>query len=324
MNSFDDPTELVSPTGATLNLYHMAPGGDPRAIVQINHGVAEHAARYGAFARFLAQRGFAMFAHDHRGHGKTRAPDAPTGIFAKAAAGVSWRSAIDDVLAVHDQAAQRYPGVPVITFGHSMGGMIAMNFALSHPRRQAALAVWNSNFHLGLTGRIAQAALVVERMTLGSDVPSRLLPKMTFETWGKAIKNARTPFDWLSHDEDQVQAYIDDPMCGWDASVALWQDIFAMGYRACSRTELAKLPKSIPINLVGGGLDPATDQGKAVTWYAGHLRRLGFENVTNRIYDGLRHETLNESAPPGAEGAMEDFAAWASQAVKRDQPTDNP
>lgn len=315
MTTFADPTVLDSPTGAALNLYHLSPGGEPRAVIQINHGLAEHAGRYARFAQHLSGHGFAVLAHDHRGHGATRASDAPTGIFARARAGAGWQSVMADTLAVHDHAAALYPGTPVVTFGHSMGGMIAMNFALSHPDRQAALAVWNANFHLGVSGRFAQTVLAAERMVLGSDVASHLLPKTTFDAWAKAIDKPRTPFDWLSHDENQVRAYVDDPHCGWDASVALWQDIFAMGYRACDRNTLARLPKSLPIQLVGGGRDPATDGGKAVNWYAERLRREGFSNIALRIYGGMRHETLNESAPPGAIGAMQDFCAWVDNAL---------
>ncbi len=317
MDGFDEQTALKSPTGATLNLLHRRPEGKARAIVQINHGLAEHAARYQPFAQFLSEAGFAVFAHDHRGHGMTVAPDAPLGTFAKAPPGKAWEKVIADTLAVNEFAHEHYPDTPLITFGHSMGGMIALNFALSYPHRQTALAIWNSNFHLGLDGRIAQGMLALERMLRGSDTPSSLLPKITFQNWGKAIKNARTDFDWLSHDEKIVQAYIDDPLCGWDASVSLWQDLFAMGFRGRNTKAFGRLPRSMPIHLVGGGQDPATNKGRAVTWMAKRLQAEGFTEVTGRIYDGLRHETLNESAPPGALGAMQDFAAWAIAALNR-------
>ncbi|MDA4846529.1 alpha/beta fold hydrolase [Hoeflea poritis] len=317
MSGFDEQTTLRSPTGAELNLLHKRPADRPRAVVQINHGLAEHAARYAHFADYLCEAGFAAFVHDHRGHGHTKAPDAPLGTFGKAPAGESWKLAVADVLAVHDHAAQICPDAPIITFGHSMGGMIALNFALSHPQRQAALAVWNSNFKMGFEGRIAQAVLAGERMLKGSDVPSTILPKQTFGAWGKAIKDARTEFDWLSHDPQQVDAYIEDPLCGWDASVALWQDLFAMGYRGSDRAALAALPPALPVYLVGGGQDPATGNGRAVTWIAEQMRACGMTDVTGRIYDEMRHETLNETALPGARGAMEDFAAWAVAALQR-------
>jgi len=317
MSAFNTPIDLDSPTGAKLRLRHCAPHEKPRAVIQINHGLAEHAARYARFADVLAGNGFAVLAHDHRGHGGTRAPDAATGIFGKAAPGRAWPAVIEDVRAVHDHAAELYPDIPIIVFGHSLGGVIAMNFALSYPDRPAALSVWNANFKPGAAGRTAQVVLAIERAMLGSDVASRILPKATFAAWGRAIADSRTPFDWLSHDEEQVRAYIDDPHCGWDPSVGLWQDVFAMSYRGADRSALARLPKDMPILLVGGGQDPATDYGRAVSWYGKRLRHLGFRQTTELSYEYMRHETLNESTPD-AETAMEDFSIWAEQSIDTD------
>ncbi len=321
MTLFDQQIELGSTSGASLNLLHMRPRGNPRAIVQINHGVAEHAARYQTFAHYLGQLGFATFVHDHRGHGATTAPDAPIGRFAKSAPGMGWAKPVEDVKCVNDYACKQYPGLPLIVFGHSMGGLIAMNFALTHPVRLSALAIWNTNFTSRFVSRLARSVLASERMMLGSDVPSRILPAMTFQTWGKSLKNAQTPFDWLSHNDASVRAYINDPLCGWDASVALWQDIFAMASRGRGRAELGRLPSNLPVHLVGGGQDPSTEGGKAVIRYAKQLRSIGLRDVTGRIYEGFRHETLHETASPGSRGAMEDFAAWATSAIKRSGAT---
>ena len=194
---FDDRRILVSPTGASLNLYTRRPDGPARAVVQINHGLAEHAARYARFADFLAARGFHTYAHDHRGHGFTTAPDAPQGMFGKPDGGAK---VIADVAAVHDLIAKEHPGLPVIVFGHSMGGLIALNFVLRHSAGIHAAAIWNANFSAGIAGRAAQAILAWEKFRLGSDVPSRLLPRLTFQAWGKQIPNHRTAFDWLSRD----------------------------------------------------------------------------------------------------------------------------
>ena len=141
------PFTLSSPTGADLALRHMPSHGPARGIVQINHGLAEHAARYARFARFLAARGYEVYAHDHRGHGATRAPGSIPGAFASRD-GAS--RVIADVAAVHALIAERHPGLPVVTLGHSMGGLIALNFAEAHPSASAALAVCNSNFNAAL------------------------------------------------------------------------------------------------------------------------------------------------------------------------------
>jgi alpha-beta hydrolase superfamily lysophospholipase len=281
----------------------------PRAVVQINHGLAEHAARYQRFARFLAARGYHVYVHDHRGHGATRAPDSIPGAFASRD-GAS--KVIADVAAIHALIGERHPGLPVVTFGHSMGGLIALNFAETHPAASAALAVWNSNFNAGLAGRAGQAALRLEAFFKGSDTPSTILPKLTFQAWANAMPDRRTDFDWLSRDPLEVDLYVVDPLSGWDATVSMWQDVFRLIYAGGDAANLAKLPKALPIHLIGGAEDPATDKGEAVTWLAEQMQNSGLSDVTVEILAGTRHETLNEI---NRDQSMDSFAAWLDSRI---------
>ncbi len=307
--SFDEQRKLASPTGAVLNLYSRDAGPAARGVIQVNHGLAEHAARYGRFAEAMAGRGFHVYAHDHRGHGHTTAPDAPTGMFATRDGAAK---VIADVAAVHDLIAAEHPGLPVVLFGHSMGGLIALNFLLRHPGRVKAAAIWNANFSAGALGRAAQAILAWERFRLGSDVPSRLLPKLTFGAWAKQIKDRRTAFDWLSRDRAEVDKYVADPLCGWNASVSMWSDLFGFIFFGADDRNFAAVPRSLPVNLVGGEKDPATDGGKAVTALSERMRRMGFSNLATRVYAETRHESLNEQNRDIIAG---DFAAWAERVV---------
>ncbi len=307
-DTFATQTALKSPSGADLNLYYQpAASNHERGIIQINHGLAEHAARYARFAAFLAKRGFHVYAHDHRGHGYTRAADAPSGVFS-AKNGVE--QVLQDVAAVQEQAQKIHSSLPLIMFGHSMGGLITLNHALRHPQNIRAAAVWNANFSAGFLGRIAQAFLAYERMRLGSDAISNILPRLTFRDWAKKVKNGRTMFDWLSRDPAEVEKYVNDPLCGWDASVGMWESVFDMIFYGANDRNYTVDARSIPFHLVGGGQDPATDNGRAVTDLAKRMRRLGFADVTGRIYEDTRHESLNEI---NRDGIMEDFSAWANR-----------
>jgi alpha-beta hydrolase superfamily lysophospholipase len=307
--AFDRQTVIDSPTGAALNLYVRKAEGKARAVVQVNHGLAEHAGRYARFADFLSMRGIATYAHDHRGHGHTRAPDAPLGSFGTEPAA---EKVIADVLAVHDVIAREHPGLPVIVFGHSMGALIAMNFVLRHPRRAAAAAIWNGNFSAGLLGRAAQAVLAWERFRLGSDVPSRILPKLTFEAWAKKASDGRTAFDWLSRDHDEVDKYVADPLCGWNASVGMWKAVFDFVFYGADDRNFASVPKVLPFHLVGGGADPESERGRTVTQLAERMRRMGFSNLVSTIYPDTRHESLNEL---NRDVIMADFGRWIDDAV---------
>lgn len=309
--TFDETTTLASPTGAALRLYVTFPPGAPLGVVQVSHGLAEHAARYARFATHLAERGFATFAHDHRGHGYTTAPGAPLGSFGPEPMAAN---VVADIAAVHDEIARRHPGVPVLAFGHSMGSLAAMNFVMKHSGRIAGAAIWNGNFSAGLLGRLAQAVLAWERFRLGSDVPSRILPKLTFQAWAKQESDGRTPFDWLSHDHAEVNAYVADPLCGWDASVGMWKAVFDMVFAGADDRNFASIRRDLPFNLVGGGADPESERGRTVTALAERLRRMGFSNLVSTIYPQTRHESLNEV---NRDEIMADFADWAETAVKR-------
>jgi alpha-beta hydrolase superfamily lysophospholipase len=308
---FDTTTTLASPTGAKLNLYVRHADTPARAVVQINHGLAEHGARYARFADFLAARCCHVYAHDHRGHGATTAPDAPKGRFAGKN---GFDIVVADIAAIHDHIAGKHPGLPVVVFGHSMGGLIALNFVLRHSERVAAAAIWNANFSAGILGRLAQAILAFERFRLGSDVPSRMLPKLTFGDWARKIPNRRTEFDWLSRDVSEVDAYVADPLCGWDASVSMWIDVFDLVFAGADDGNFAGVRRDLPFNLVGGQRDPATDGGKAVEALAGRLRRMGFSNLVSKVYPETRHESLNEI---NREPIMADFAGWLDRMLPR-------
>ena len=277
---FDESRPYPSPTGASLYVYTKHPAGPPIGVVQVNHGLAEHALRYARFAEALAEAGFMTVAHDHRGHGRTTAPDAPRGVYA---ATDGARLLIADIDAVHDLIAAEAPGVPVIVFGHSAGGLAALSYVLAHSDRLAGAAIWNANVTAGLTARLARLLLAWERFRLGSDVPSRLLPRLTFRAWARQIPDRRTEFDWLSRDAVEVDAYVADPLCGFDASVSLWGDLFDLIEAGADDRRFAAVRRDLPFNLVGGAADPSTFHGSAVEALAARLRRMGFSNLFQRF-----------------------------------------
>ncbi|PST22164.1 alpha/beta hydrolase [Mesorhizobium plurifarium] len=299
-----------SPTGATLGWRHVGAAGEPQGILVISHGLAEHSGRYARFAESMAAHGFHVYAHDHRGHGTSRAPDAPLATFAQREGAAK---VVADLRALRHMAVAGHPGLPVVLFGHSMGGLIALNAAETDPELYDALAVWNSNFRPGLAGRGGQLLLAVEKMLKGSDVPSPLVTRLTFGAWSTSVTDRKTDFDWLSRDEGEVARYISDPLCGFDPTVSLWLDVFAFAFAGARRDRLSRLPPGLPVHLVGGSADPSTFNGEAVRWLGNRLKARGMTDVTIAIQEGMRHETLNEI---GREKATEEFAAWCLKAVR--------
>ena len=297
---------LKSPSEAELNLYSILPQ-DPKAIIQINHGMAEHAARYHDFMIKLADAGYGAYAHDHRGHGKTKAKDAHQGYYGTPN---GFDKVIEDVDAVIDHIKSKHEGKKVLSFGHSMGCIIAFNYALRHPGKIDGLALWNSGVETGILAPIFKILLRIEAFFKGSDVPSLLAQNLTFKPWNKKFAPNRTDFDWLSKDETEVDLYINNPLCGFPVTNRLWQDLLGAIYFAADNKNLAKLPKALPVNIVAGDQDPCTEFGKASKHIHDRMIALKMNNVTLDIKKGARHETLKELE---RDAYMQDFIDWLNQ-----------
>lgn len=303
--------QLHSSSGAILQVYQCrAKAKKPKGIVQINHGLTEHSGRYIHFMQYLADHGYSSIAHDHRGHGKTRTDRFPLGTFAKKN-GTS--KVLKDVSFINSKMRSEFPDQPIICFGHSLGALIAMNYAQQLPSSIKALALWNVNFKAAQIAPLAQFALALEAFFLGSDVPSPTISKLTFERWSKTIDNADSPFDWLTHDAEAIDTISNDELGSWKPSIAMWRDIFKFISSGGNQSAIKNLPNNLPIQLIAGGEDPATDYGEAVRWLADYLVTNGKTDISFKIYREFRHETLNEM---DNERAMEDFVFWADKAIK--------
>lgn len=304
--SFTEET-LASPTGAELRVRTRAPSGGVKGVVQIHHGLSEHGARYERFADFLSARGIAVINHDHRGHGWTTAPDAPAGVFA---AKNGAERVMQDALAVEDHARAAWPDRPLVVFGHSMGGVIAMNHAMTRKGAMAGVAIWNANLALGSRAGLMRFVLGLEGLFKKDTAPATLIDTLTFKAWGKQVKGGESRYDWLSRIPGEVQAYVDDPKCGQPASFSLWRDLIELTERGEDEHRLRTVRTDLPVHLAAGGDDPATDKGKAVKTLSARLYNARFTDVTMRVDPLGRHETLNDE---GFETAMDDFARWAER-----------
>jgi len=301
-------TTLNAPSGAALALRCMLPTAKAKvkAVVQIHHGMGEHSARYARFAQALAGAGYAVYAQDLRGHGATTAPDAPLGVLA---AQDGFDALAADALAVNDHIRANHPGLPVVVFGHSMGSILSLYFAIKYPDRMAALACWNSGVDGGVLVAISGLILGTERLFRGANAPSKIAMALTFDTWNKAFKPNRTAFDWLSRDAGEVDAYVADPLCGFAASTGLWLDLLTAVKFGGDDRNLMRLPKALPVHLPGGGDDPCSDKGRAMERLAARMVAGGMSDVTTVVLPNTRHESLNEI---NRDETTEAFLIWLS------------
>jgi alpha-beta hydrolase superfamily lysophospholipase len=294
--------------GVRANAYVATPKSTPKAIIQINHGMAEHAARYERFAAALAKAGYAVIAHDHRGHGHTEAPGTAQGWFGPKD---GWDHLIAEAVQVGEIARQRFGDGPLVVFGHSMGAIAALNIAMRHPSHQAALAVWNSGVEYTALVKVMGGILKVQRAFKGSDVPSGFARSATFDTWNKNFTPNRTEFDWLSRDEAEVDAYIADLLCGFPVSIGMWLDVLEGVKYGANDANLARLRESMPVHLLAGGEDPCSEKGEAVEHIAERMMQR-LNDVTYTCLPGTRHESLNEL---NRDETTAGFIAWLDNRV---------
>lgn len=297
---------LLTAAGTRLHVRrHLATPA--RAIVQINHDLAEHAGRYDDFARYLSRRGFHVYAQDHRGHGGTRAPEAQQG-------GLGGQAAIDaDLFDLHELIVREHPGVPVIVFGQGAGALIAAHFLFGHVPRLAGAALWNMPIATDYAARFLSGTLRWERFRLGSDVPSPTMARI-IKGWSRKVGDDRTGFGWLSEDAAVVEAYRADPKCGRDPPIGAWIDVMRMMTHAGSKRAWAGLPRELPLHIAAGGDDPVTDNGRMVEDLARRLKGLGFDQIIVQRHETLRHDLVNGS---NREPVWRDFADWAETVAHR-------
>jgi alpha-beta hydrolase superfamily lysophospholipase len=279
---------FVASDGKELATYRWAPNGAPRALVHIAHGMAEHAARYDAFAAYLAQQGIAVQAHDHRGHGRTARNEQELGFFAE---GNGWQRIVDDLKEQLSDARQRYPGLKIILFGHSMGSFVTQQILYESPGLIDAAILSGSN---GKPPRWTEAGRLMARLVrwrLGKHGHSQLLNDLSFRPFNKRFAPNRTDFDWLSRDNAQVDAYAADPRCGFLCTTQFWVDMLDALSQVAKEKNRDRVPEALPVLIFSGDEDPVgINLSELVKGYRGN----GMTHVAVKLYPGGRHEMLNE------------------------------
>jgi|SRR5579863_3464524 len=306
-----DTFTLAAADGVELFLYRWLPPGPCKAIVQIAHGLAEHAGRYARLAEALTAAGYGVYANDHRGHGRTCKNRKELGFFAKAH---GWPLVLDDLWRVNLHIGVAHPGTPVVLLGHSMGSTMAAQFIGEHGDALAGVVLSGPS---GMPTPLASASLLIlrlKRLRLGPEEHSSLAQSLSFGAFNAEFRPTRTAFDWLSRDPAEVDKYIADPLCGFPASIQLWIDLLD-GWVAASRpAHLARMPKTLPIYIIAGGSDPVSDGARQIEPMLAAYRAAGLQNVQHKFYPEARHELFNET---NRDEVTQDLLRWLDSVLSR-------
>ena len=251
-------------------------------VVQIAHGVAEYGARYAPFARFLCGHGFVVVANDHLGHGQSLIEGAPMVYLGEKD---GWWHVVDDMEELRRRTAKLFPRKPYFLFGHSMGSFLSRTHLIRYPGRLDGCI---------LCGTGHQSPALIAGGKLIADREIRRLGKKAFSA--RAVAPARTKFDWVSASEENVDAYIADPLCGGDTTLGLFRDMLDGLSYITRQSNMDKMDADLPVFFIAGDQDPVGDMGKGVRKAHDCFKKAGIRDLSIKLYHGLRHEILNEAS----------------------------
>ncbi|MCF0151017.1 MAG: lysophospholipase [Firmicutes bacterium] len=256
-------------------------------VLQITHGMCEYMDRYEGLALYLNQYGIAVAGADQLGHGKTG--EGSHGYFGEQD---GWKLLAEDVERLHQQIKQEFPGVPVTVMGHSMGSFVVRVWMAKYGREASKLIL------MGTAGKNPACGAGIRlvrqlRKKRGGTGRSRLVTAMAFGSYNKKIKPVRTTHDWLTRDEAVVDAYLKDPYCTFEFTLAAYEDLFRMLQYVNTEQWFKKVPKDRRILMLSGWEDPVGNYGKGPIQVYEGLKKEGCD-VGLLLYEGMRHEVLNE------------------------------
>lgn len=289
-----------------VHVYEWLPENEEniKGIVQVAHGMAEHAGRYEDFALFLNKHGYAVFANDHKGHGKTAGTVENLGYFADRN---GFGQVVKDMRSLTDKINERFPEKPVFLLGHSMGSFLSRYYAIEDSSKLRGVILSGTAGHPGLLGKIGKLLTNVLIVFFGKKSPSPLMTKLSFGAYNNQFKPNRTDYDWLSRDEAEVDKYVADPFCGTIFSLGFYSDLLGGLLLINDKKEIGKTDINLPVLLLAGDKDPVSENTKGVQELKQNYKNSGLKDVEMILYADARHEILNET---NKKEVYNDILAW--------------
>ncbi len=296
---------MTATDGEKIHVYKWLPDDtQPWLILHIVHGMAEHAARYRDFASFLTDNGIGVYAMDLRGHGKTAGTKERYGFFAPKD---GWLKVLEDIHSLNSIISHDYKSLPIVMLGHSMGSLFTRAYLAKYPDTVHAAILSGTSGEAGPLVAIGKTIASLQGLLKGKNKKSYLLNNMTFKDYNRAFKPAKTEFDWLSRDEEQVKKYVEDPWCGEVVTNRFYYDLLSLVSFINRPETFINTPKDMPLFFISGDQDPVGDFGKGVRKVFNKYLKAGHKNVAIKLYSGGRHEMLNEI---NRQEVYEDILNW--------------
>jgi alpha-beta hydrolase superfamily lysophospholipase len=297
--------------GTSIYVYRWLPaeGVPVKAVVQIAHGMAEKAARYEGLAITLTTNGYAVYANDHKGHGKTAPSLEDVGYIGQS----GFHGMLQDMAQLTQIIKSTYADIPVFLLGHSMGSFLTQGYMQEYGAELQGVILSGTNGDPGVAIKPGIFLAKIIAKLYGERHKSKALNYLVFGNYNNSFKPLRTPFDWLSRDEIEVNKYIVDPYCGTLFTTSFFRDFFLFLQELYQVQNLSRIPKQLPVYLFSGSLDPVGLKSKGVMNLIGAYEKLHLQDITYRFYEGGRHEMFNEI---NRDEVIKDLLTWLEEKTK--------
>ncbi len=286
--------EIYYPSKDGKNTIHACiwrPEGEIKGIIQLIHGMAEYAARYSPFAEFLTDAGYLVCAEDHAGHGLSVKSADDLGYFNDAN---DYEIVLQDIRTLNLRVREENPDKPYFVLGHSMGSFFCRNYIARYGGELNGAVIMGTGFKGKLTLAAALSFVAGDAKKHGWRNRSRTVKKLAFGTYNKKFGGGKGGNDWLSKNPENVRAYEEDGLCGFDFTNGGYRVLFSVIKAACSAETISAVPENLPVFFVAGAEDPVGDYGKGVKKAAAKFKRAGVKDVEVKLYEDMRHEILND------------------------------
>lgn len=300
---------LTASDNEQIAVHRWLPLVKPRGIILISHGMAEYAMRYDRFADAAIAQGFGVYAPDHRGHGETAGSLLKLGYLADKN---GFERVMEDLHELTLNIQSTHSDTSVILLGHSFGSFISQMYIEKYGNLLSGCVLSGTRGPDPLVVFGGKIAANIIAFFCGKKKQSPFLTQLSFGTYNKRISNPGSPNSWLSRDTSEVEKYDASPWAGFTCTTGFFQDLMAGLSYIHMNESFSGIPQNLPIFIICGSEDPVGTYGKTVKKLADILTDKGISDLTLRIYEGSRHELLNET---NKEEVIDDILDWISLCV---------
>lgn len=276
---------------------------NPKAVIQIFHGMAEHSERYSDFADYLNKHGFIVYASDHRGHGKTASSLEEVGYIGED----GFNTIVLDKHLIFEEIKKKHPKLPSFLLGHSFGSFLAQEYVIRYGKELKGVILSGSAAQKGFKVFGGRLVSTIERQIFGEKKKGKVMNSLTLGTYNKRFEADESKVAWISSDLNIVREYEEDPYCGEVFSIGFFYYLMKGLKGLYKKERLALIPKNLPIYIISGEDDPVGGYGKLVKDLFKIYKKAGIKDVDMKLYRSFRHEILNEKHK---EEVYEDILKW--------------